>query len=257
MYYCKSRYYDPSICRWISIDDFSNLDLETASGLNLWCYCGNNPIINCDPNGQFFILTSLLISVAIGALAAALSEYIPDVLKNVNEDGFQWSDFNTFSKENIRKYIGAGIGGAIGGLAGGFQFGLVGTMLISGFGQVVGDLIGGQINSFGDAAKSFAVAAFFSGVSYGVTSFVSKGISKLQFKNKIIKNATTSKAINNNIKKLTGSYQKALEGVKYKRTFGNIVDKYIIQQLGYTNINMAITESIGGILSILLSSGGL
>ena len=45
MYYCKSRYYAPELCRFISLDDIEYLDPESANGLNLYCYCLNNLVI--------------------------------------------------------------------------------------------------------------------------------------------------------------------------------------------------------------------
>ena len=51
LYYLKSRYYDPEVCRFITIDDIAYLDPETVNGLNLYAYCGNNPAMNVDPEG--------------------------------------------------------------------------------------------------------------------------------------------------------------------------------------------------------------
>ena len=51
-YYLKSRYYDPSIRRFISADDFNYLDNESLNGINLYSYCGNNPIVFSDDNGN-------------------------------------------------------------------------------------------------------------------------------------------------------------------------------------------------------------
>ena len=50
LYYLQSRYYDPSICRFISSDVY----LSTGQGVighNSFAYCLNNPIYGCDPNG--------------------------------------------------------------------------------------------------------------------------------------------------------------------------------------------------------------
>ena len=55
LYYLKSRYYDPEICRFITIDDISYIDPETINGLNLYAYCGNNPVMFSDPNGTNFL----------------------------------------------------------------------------------------------------------------------------------------------------------------------------------------------------------
>ena len=50
LYYLQSRYYDPAVGRFISPDDVSYLDPESVVGLNLYAYCGNNPVMNVDPN---------------------------------------------------------------------------------------------------------------------------------------------------------------------------------------------------------------
>ena len=50
MYYLKSRYYQPEICRFISADDEDVL-IDTHANLsnkNLYLYCDNNPIIKVD-----------------------------------------------------------------------------------------------------------------------------------------------------------------------------------------------------------------
>ena len=47
----QTRYYDPEIGRFITIDDISYIDPETINGLNLYAYCGNNPVMYTDPNG--------------------------------------------------------------------------------------------------------------------------------------------------------------------------------------------------------------
>ena len=54
LYYLKSRYYDPEICRFITIDDISYIDVtqEYINGINLYAYCFNNPINTDDENGN-------------------------------------------------------------------------------------------------------------------------------------------------------------------------------------------------------------
>ena len=67
LYYCNSRYYDPSIGRWISPDDISYLDYAVIGGSNLYVYCGNNPVMYSDPSGNFAIST-FLIGLAVSSL---------------------------------------------------------------------------------------------------------------------------------------------------------------------------------------------
>ena len=52
-YYLKSRYYDPAICRFISTD--GRIDLNDATtNLNLFAYCGNDPVNRIDSEGEFW-----------------------------------------------------------------------------------------------------------------------------------------------------------------------------------------------------------
>ena len=51
-YYLNSRYYSPEWRRFISPDDTNYLDPETPNGLNLYCYCGNDPVNYADPSGH-------------------------------------------------------------------------------------------------------------------------------------------------------------------------------------------------------------
>jgi len=78
----KSRYYDPEIGRFITIDDISYLNSESINGLNLYAYCGNNPIGMVDDNGlspvpnlapQFGLIVGFLKDLFAGFSAAILS----------------------------------------------------------------------------------------------------------------------------------------------------------------------------------------
>ena len=52
LYYLQTRYYDPELGRFISADSIEYLDPETLGGLNLYAYCGNNPVMGIDPEGN-------------------------------------------------------------------------------------------------------------------------------------------------------------------------------------------------------------
>ena len=121
LFYCNSRYYNPEWGRWISPDSIEYLDPESINGLNLYCYCMNDPINKYDPSG-YFAISAFLISVGIGVLFSVGAAYGSDVIDNM-KDGFDWSDFNTF-EDNWEKYVIAGLKGAITGAAFGVGAGL-------------------------------------------------------------------------------------------------------------------------------------
>ena len=73
LYFLKTRYYDPEIGRFITIDDISYLDPESINGLNLYAYCKNSPMKYIDPNGKAVItLSALLIAFAVGAVLGGI-----------------------------------------------------------------------------------------------------------------------------------------------------------------------------------------
>ena len=54
-YYLKSRYYAPWLCRFVSADlpQIAQMSKDEHAGLNLYAYCGNNPVMYSDPTGFY------------------------------------------------------------------------------------------------------------------------------------------------------------------------------------------------------------
>ena len=107
LYYLNSRYYDPETGRFLNQDLISYLDPETVNGLNLYSYCGNDPVNYVDPTGHsmlsvllialFSPLGGALLQVAISTLSyagmAIASLFDKDIRDDLNAIG--WNPFNT------------------------------------------------------------------------------------------------------------------------------------------------------------------
>ncbi len=56
MYYCHTRYFVPEWGRWLNEDHSSKLKPKKIRDISLFIYCGNNPIMRVDYNGQDWAL---------------------------------------------------------------------------------------------------------------------------------------------------------------------------------------------------------
>lgn len=95
-YFLKTRYYDPEIGRFMTIDDIGYLDPESINGLNLYAYCSNNPTIYADHSGRAALSIGLLLLIGfgVGALIGAGSSAIGQFVGNgFTFEGFNWGQF--------------------------------------------------------------------------------------------------------------------------------------------------------------------
>ena len=93
-YYLQSRYYDPSISRFINADGQINNDLL---GYNLFAYCGNNPVNRTDDGGQGWWV---LVGGVIGGIVGGVSKIVSNVTS-----GEKWN----------KGVVGAVVGGIVSG----------------------------------------------------------------------------------------------------------------------------------------------
>jgi RHS repeat-associated protein len=70
LYYLQSRYYNPTIGRFINVDgQFTTGDL---TGLNMFAYCGNNPVNRTDPTGDAWWHWAVAAAVVAAAAVAVV-----------------------------------------------------------------------------------------------------------------------------------------------------------------------------------------
>ena len=73
MYYLKSRYYQPEICRFISADVYIATELN-MNGSNMYSYCKNNPVMLMDSDGDFALpIAAMIVGAAINVVTTGIA----------------------------------------------------------------------------------------------------------------------------------------------------------------------------------------
>ena len=148
MYYLNSRYYDPNVGRFISPDSLEYLETNSINGLNLYCYCMNNPINKVDPSGHLAISAALFVgTILVGALIGCGTAAYSSI-----KQGDEWYEvtLKTLGGAALGGMLGASMGTGAALAAGGTIAGLsVGASIAVGMGVTVGgSAVLGAANSF-------------------------------------------------------------------------------------------------------------
>ena len=75
LYYLMTRYYDPETATFIARDSNKYMEPATISGVDLYAYCGHNPVMNIDPMGtdaweNFWDQLAKVLGIIVGATVA-------------------------------------------------------------------------------------------------------------------------------------------------------------------------------------------
>ncbi len=192
LYFCNSRYYDPSWRRFISPDDTAYLDPENVNGLNLYAYCGNDPVNYVDPSGcSSNSLWKTIFGVAIGVGLAALA-----IGATILTGGSFAAIGIGFVLGATASFVGQGVGNVLSGenffdgisIGSIIMGGLAGAAFATGVGGLWGAVAIGAASNAGTSAlenKSWAniagsavVGGIAAGIGYGVGKFASNHIYK-------------------------------------------------------------------------------
>jgi RHS repeat-associated protein len=77
LYYLQTRYYDPETGRFLNSDAIEYLAPEQLGGLNLYAYCGNNPVMLYDPMGHAWETVFDIISLFTSAVEVCVNPADP------------------------------------------------------------------------------------------------------------------------------------------------------------------------------------
>ncbi|MDY3899316.1 MAG: RHS repeat-associated core domain-containing protein, partial [Bacilli bacterium] len=185
LYYCNARYYNPDIYEWLTPDDIGYLDIESVNGLNLYCYCENNPIMYADPSGHSWKsfwdgigdwFSDNWVKLAIGAGAIALGILTMGAATLISGAGMAVAlsvmgsaAVSSLVQVGISTAISASIGLVVGGITAGSLKGAIDGMLngvADGF--MWGGIFAGAGQMFGGAMKiTRTLAPKFNGVQIG------------------------------------------------------------------------------------------
>ena len=98
LYYLQTRYYDPVTGRFINADGLEYLDPQTLGGINLYSYCGNNPIMETDPHGTI-VLSALFWGFVIGFITSFAASLVSQYIEN--EGKLEWEDVGVAVVEGL------------------------------------------------------------------------------------------------------------------------------------------------------------
>ena len=135
LYYLNARYYSPEWRRFISPDDTTYLDPDSVNGLNLYCYCNNDPVNYADPSGHFAFWIAA--GLAIGTIGL-ISGGIYAGIKSSQAGNTGWDLFCDIA-------LGAAIGGILGFAIGALMGAGISGFLTGYFLSSVKDVIAGAV----------------------------------------------------------------------------------------------------------------
>lgn len=98
LYYLKTRFYNPILLRFITPDSIEYLDSSSIIGLNLYAYCGNDPVNMVDENGNVGFWQALVVGAIVGVIVAVCNMV---VIEGNNVDKDYYKDSKSVLTENL------------------------------------------------------------------------------------------------------------------------------------------------------------
>ena len=96
LYYYGARYYDPRVSLWISTDPQQENDVNIST----YTYCGNNPVLFTDPDGEIFGIDNVVGAIASGAIEVG-SQVVSNIIQSRNATDINWKKVGIASGEGF------------------------------------------------------------------------------------------------------------------------------------------------------------
>ena len=120
-YYLQSRYYDPENHRFINADIYASTDSGDAIACNMFAYCGNNPVMLGDKDGEFADwFVRVVVGAAVGVVTGAISALVTggsakDVIYSAAISGITGAIVGGTGSLEAGKIVGRAVASAING----------------------------------------------------------------------------------------------------------------------------------------------
>ena len=242
LYYLKSRYYDPVTGRFITIDDISYIDPETINGLNLYAYCGNNPVMRVDSNGTSW-WTDFWNSLA-GKIVGTILVVAAVVVVSIFTAGVGTAVAGALGGGFLASIVGGAVGGAISGAVIGAGVSIVSQGVVNGYSNIDWEQVGA-------ATVSGLVSGAIFGAIFGLIGASVRGIKILNASRKglvIGKMGNFEQAA----KSMNLSHYNGLKGYKLmEKIFG----KNLAAKIGWAH-NKAFVKSVMRLGGAIVDIGG-
>ena len=95
----QSRYYDSNTCRFINADGYVSTG-RGILGYNMFAYCGNNPVMRVDPNGEGWILVVAILAIVVFSLTSCSQQPTQEQIEKAQNDAKEKYNENTVSINN-------------------------------------------------------------------------------------------------------------------------------------------------------------
>ena len=180
LYYLNSRYYDPEAGRFLNMDGLSYLEPMAFNGLNLYAYCGNNPVMYVDPTGHSWEsfwngvgnwFKDNWVKLAIGAAFIVAGAVVTFFTAGMGTAGLLAAGSALLASAKaigISMAVSVGIGTVVGGITGGWEGALQGFSngLVDGF--MWGGIFAGSAQILSGVFKIAANAGVATGRNGGI-----------------------------------------------------------------------------------------